>query len=432
MKNRCLAILLLLFVFSASIVGQPSRMTNIRTYKITMKLDTISRRIAIRNEIDVEKVDTNRNPRLFLSSFIQIDSAIVNGRKLYLSRVGDTLCLHIGILKKSKLTFWYSIPIDSFIYDKAIVLTRGMKWCPYLHDNISVLNSEVTVPAGYKVYSSGTLASKSADSDNITYKYSNRINSGLPFIIAPIDYYSETTKYQNGFSIDYCFLNKDTSLQNSIIKESLSALNFCSSYIGNYKQKQLTYIEVPNFGSAQSLETFIMMSSDFIKYFGLSQSMRFWVAHETIHQWIGVGYFNSIYTTPRYGTFIEESLTEYMRYVYIEKTFGQDSIASQIKYVVNIYNTEIKGTDQDVLCSDNSPGQVIYCNAPLIFHVLRINIGDVKWQSFIRKLYSDNYGRGIGYDDFKHTLEHYANYTVIEQMEKYINSKGIPDKIVNK
>ena len=116
MKNRCLAILLLLFVFSASIVGQPSRMTNIRTYKITMKLDTISRRIAIRNEIDVEKVDTNRNPRLFLSSFIQIDSAIVNGRKLYLSRVGDTLCLHIGILKKSKLTFWYSIPIDSFIW----------------------------------------------------------------------------------------------------------------------------------------------------------------------------------------------------------------------------------------------------------------------------------------------------------------------------
>jgi len=67
------------------------------------------------------------------------------------------------------------------------------------------------------------------------------------------------------------------------------------------------------------------MCSDFIKYFGLSQSMRFWVAHETIHQWIGVGY-----------------------------------------------------------------------------------------------------------DDFKRTLEHYANAMVIEQMEKHLNSKGIPDNIVTK
>ncbi|MFZ4522556.1 MAG: hypothetical protein ACOYNC_12680 [Bacteroidales bacterium] len=306
-----------------------------------------------------------------------------------------------------------------------------MKWCPYLHDNISVLNSEVTVPSGYKVFSSGTLDVQQTNGNNITYKYSNRFNSGLPFIIAPKGYYSETVKYQNGFAIKYCFLNNDTTLQHAIINESLSALDFCSGYIGHYKRKQLTYVEVPDFGSAQSLESFILMSSEFIKYFGLSQSMRFWVAHETIHQWIGVGYFNSIYTSPRYGNLIEESLTEYMRYVYVEKTFGQDSLAGQVKYVINIYNTEIKGTDQDVMCSDTLPSRVIYCNAPLIFHVVRKDIGDVKWQTFIRKLYSGNYGRGIGYDDFKRTLEHYANNSVIEQMEKHINSRGIPGEIVN-
>jgi hypothetical protein len=429
---RNFAILLLIFAFSVSVAGQTPMRTNIKSYTIKMKLDTISRRIEIRNLINIEKADTNRKSKLFLSSNIDIDSAKVNGRKLKLSRAGDTLCLQISIVKSNKLTFWYSIPIDLFTYDKAIVLTRGMKWCPYLQDNISALNSEVTVPVGYKVYSSGSLESKSMEENNITYKYSNRINSGLPFIIAPIDYYSEITKHQNGFSIKYCFLNKNTSLQNSIISESLSTLNFCTNHIGNYKRKQLTYIEVPNFGSAQSLETFILMSSEFIKYFGLSQNMRFWVSHETIHQWIGVGYFNSIYTSPKYGTFIEESLTEYLRYVYIEKTFGKDSLAGQIKYVVNIYNTEIKGTDQDVSISINIPSRVIYCNAPLIFHVVRMDIGDIKWQSFIRKLYSKYYGRGVGFDDFIKTLKLYANNAVINQMEKYINTKGIPDKIVYK
>ena len=121
-----------------------------------------------------------------------------------------------------------------------------------------------------------------------------------------------------------------------------------------------------------------------------------------------------------------------MRYVYIEKTFGKDSLAGQIKYVVNIYNTEIKGTDQDVPISINIPSRVIYCNAPLIFHVVRMDIGEIKWQSFIRKLYSTYYGRGIGYDDFVKTLKLYANNAVIKQMEEYINTKGIPDKIVCK
>ena len=382
-----------------------------------MKLDIGLKRIEIKNILDIEKVDTNRNTNLFLAPYIAIDSVKVKGRKLKFSRVGDTLYLKIDILKRSKLTFWYSIPIDSFMYDKAIVLTRGMKWCPYLDDNISALNSEVTVPNGYKVYSSGTLNSKSIGEKTVTYKYSNKINSGLPFIIAPIDYYSEITKQQNGFSIKYYFLNKDTSLQKSIITESLSALKFCIDYIGSYKRQQLTYIEVPKFGSAQSLETFILMSSEFIKYFGLYKDMRFWVAHETIHQWIGVGYFNSIYKSSQYGTFIEESLTEYMRYVYLEKTFGQDSLTGQIKYVVNIYNTEIKGTDQDVPISSNKPSRVIYCVAPLIFHVVRMDIGDEKWQAFIRKLYSKYYGRCIDYEDFKKTLGHYATKDVIKKME---------------
>ena len=422
----------MIFAFSASIAGQTSVGTNIKAYTIKMKLDTTLKRIEIRNLIDIEKVDTNRNTKLFLSSDIAIDSVKADGRKLKLSRAGDTLFLQMGILKRNLLTFWYSIPIDSFMYDKAIVLTRGMKWCPYLHDNISVLKSEVTVPNGYKVYSSGTLDSRNIGKYNCTYEYSNKINSGLPFIIAPTNYYSEITKQQNGISIKYCFLNKDTSLQKSIINESLAALKFCSSYIGDYKRQQLTYIEVPKFGSAQSIETFILMSSEFINYFSLYKDMRFWVAHETIHQWIGVGYFNSIYNSPQYGTFIEESFTEYMRYVYLEKTFGQDSLAGQIKYVVNIYNKEIKGTDQDVSISSNKPSRVIYCNAPLIFHVVRMDIGDIKWQSFVRKLYSKYYGRCVDYEDFKNTLRLYATKDVINKMEENINKKGIPDKIVCK
>ena len=52
---RNFAILLLIFAFSVSIAGQPSKMTNIRSYTIKMKLDTSLKRIAIKNLIDLEK-----------------------------------------------------------------------------------------------------------------------------------------------------------------------------------------------------------------------------------------------------------------------------------------------------------------------------------------------------------------------------------------
>ena len=428
MKN--LPVLLLFLAFSALSAGQMPAGTNIRAYRIRMTLDTGLRRIAICSQVDVAKGDGSRNTSLILAHDITMDSARMNGRDLPFCRNGDTLCLLTGLLTNSRLTFWYSISTDSFMYDKAIVLTRGMKWCPYLHDNISTLHSEVTVPEGYRVYSSGTPGRRRPGKTNCTYKFSSRVNSGLPFIIAPAGYYTEKSGHQDGFSIKYCFLNKDSSLQRSIMTESLSALKFCNEYIGRYKQRQLTYIEVPGFGSAQSLETFILMSSEFIRYFNLYKDMKSWVAHETIHQWIGTGYFNAIYSSPRYGTFIEESLTEYMRYVYIEKCYGLDSLAGQIKHLVNIYNNEIKGTDQDLPASGNQPGRVFYCTAPLIFHLVRQDIGDLKWQRFIRKLYSGYYGRGIDYEIFKKTLSLYATPDVITRMEENINRKGIPGGII--
>ena len=61
-----------------------------------------------------------------------------------------------------------------------------------------------------------------------------------------------------------------------------------------------------------------------------------------------------------------------------------------------------------------------------MLHTIRLEIGDSKWQSFIRKLYADNYGKVIDYNTFKNTLSLYANPSVIEKMENSMNKKGIP------
>jgi len=429
MKNFILLLFLLIVFCSFQETKKPEVV--ITSYNIEMKLDTVLRKLDIQAVLHIENPDTAGVIQLLFSHRMKIDKAQVNGKPVNYKFANDTLSARVGSLNKIELTLNYSLPIDTFKHDKIFALSRGMKWCPYFHDNLSELNSKVTVPKGYKVYSSGELISNNETSDGRCFEFHNKINSGLPFIIAPISYYKEIDKKQNNISIKYCFHNPDTALTNSLIKESLKAMDFCINYIGDYNRTQLTYIEFPGFGSAQSLETFLLMSDDFIKYFGLYHDMKFWVSHETIHQWIGAGYFNTIYKSPKYACFIEESLTEYMRDIYIEKTFGKDSLAGEIKDRVHTYNKEIKGTDQDVPVSSNMQIRVTYVLGPLIFHVVRMKIGEDNWHKFISSLYSKYYGKVIDYEIFKKELSVYASPSVISNMENELETKGIPKEIAN-
>lgn len=159
--------------------------------------------------------------------------------------------------------------------------------------------------------------------------------------------------------------------------------------------------------------------------------IRFWPTHETIHQWVGAGYFNTISKNTKNRWFIEESLTEYLRYVYVEKTYGTDSLKIEIKKSIDYYNKQIKGTSQDVSISANLPNDITYCIGPLIFHTVRMEMGDENWHKFIQKLYANNYGNVIDYNMFKKLLSKYAGYSIIQKMEDRMNTKGVPKEFCN-
>jgi hypothetical protein len=427
MRNSIFFLILLIVFSSFYSIGKNE--ADVISYSIVMKLDTVARKLEVQNVINIENSGSSKICTFLFWNNIKINNAQLNGKNLDYKFDNDTLSVNIGSAKKIKLTLNYTIPIDSLItFHKygIIALTRGNWWCPFISDDISALHSKITVPGGFIVYSSGELINYSETANGNYFEYYNFINSGLPIIIAPENYYKQVSKKQDNISIKYYFHNPDHALTNSIIDESLATIHFCVNYIGNYNRSQLTYIEYPGFPSAQALETFVMMGSDFIKYY---PQMKYWVAHETIHEWMGAGYFNAMSKSNKYGRFIEESLTEYMRYLYLEKTFGQDSLAGQIKHMINVFNNEIKGTDQDVPILVNLPNRVTYCVGPLIFHVVRKEMGEENWHNFIKSLYSKYYGKMIDYNDFRKELSIFTNQSVISKMEKSIESKGIPIEI---
>ena len=429
MKNSIL--FLVLFIVLCSFDRIKKNDIDITSYNLVLKLDTVNRRLNIQADILIKNPDTLKTIKLLFSDNMKINSALLNGKPLEIGHREDTLFVNTGKTNIINLTINYTLATDTFKHDKMIALTRAMWWCPFVRDNVSELNLKITLPKEYNAYSSGELISNSETNNSNYYEFHNKLNSGLPLFIAPTAYYKETDKKLDNISIKYYFHNPDTALDNSIIKESLKTIDFCVHYIGNYKRTQLTYIEFPGFPSAQSLETFLMMGSDFIKMFGKYPDMKFWVSHETIHQWIGAGYFDAIYTSPKYSRFIEESLTEFMRDIYLGKTFGKDSLAGQIKDRIKIYDKEVKRTEQDVPVSSNQANRVTYVLGPLIIHVVHMKIGEDNWQKFISSFYSKYYGKIIDYDIFKKELSVYADSAVINNMENELETKGIPKEFAS-
>ena len=422
MKKLALLSLLLLFVVNVMAV---EKRPEIISYRLDMKLDSAGRLLNVQALIHLAKNDSAREVRLNFADIIPIHKATCNGDTIVYRRSQDGLLFQLPPVRKCKLQFDYTLETDSFKSDRVIALVRARKWLPYFFDNVASSEINLTVPAQYYAYSSGIQHDYQFDGVNREYHFNVKVNAGIPLFIAPVDYYTEVSQQWKGKQLCYFFHTTDTAKANTVARESLLAFRFAYRFIGKYRPTTFTYIEFPGFDFCQSMPGFVLMGPEYITNVN-KPDKRYWVGHETLHQWVGNGYFTALYNHSSYGRFMEESLTEYLRMVCLQKSFGDDTLKAMLHENCRIYNTYIKGTAEDLPIAANRPNWVTYTVGPLIWHLVRQEMGDKKWQHFIRKLYSKYYGKVIDYSVFRRQLTKFASEETVLKMEQYLNAKGIP------
>jgi hypothetical protein len=422
MKKLALLSMILLCAMTV-VVGE--RRIEIVSYRLDMRLDSAGRLLNVQALIKLAKDDSIKAVRLNFADIIPIHEATCNGDTIGYRRSQDGLLLQLPAFRKGELRFNYTLETDSFKSDRVIALVRARKWFPYLYDNVASSEINLTVPAGYYAYSSGKQSGYEFDGTNRQYHFRVKVNAGMPLFIAPVDYYTGQTQQWKGRKLNYVFHTTDTAKANTVVRESLQVFRFANKFIGKYKPTTFTFIEFPGFDFCQSMPGFVLMGPEYIADVN-KPDKRYWVGHETFHQWVGNGYFTRLYNHSSYTRFTEESLTEYLRMVYLQKSFGDDTLKAMLRENCRIYNTYIKDTAEDLPIAANRPNWVTYTLGPVIWHVVRGEMGDKKWQKFIRKLYSKYYGKVIDYAVFREQLVKFASEETVIRMEKCLNEKGIP------
>jgi len=133
--------------------------------------------------------------------------------------------------------------------------------------------------------------------------------------------------------------------------------------------------------------------------------------------------------------FVEESIDEYLKAMYVEHLYGSDSLRRMLKdfYLANYHAVVEDGKDvaiMDVVSVNNSneDAQAIYAKGPLVLHQLRRCMGDDNWNNMIKKVYQDFQKKLFTLEDFKIYISKYDHGGKCPGLfNDLLISKGIPE-----
>ena len=312
------------------------------------------------------------------------------------------------------------------------VMKRFDRWYPLQIGDIFNANLTVNVPDNLTTISNGSFKKQLLTNYRAAFKWKTSNESDLALFVFNSDSMEYKSEVVEGTRMNFYFVPglKDEQKIISLVKSSFSYYN---GLLGKYKNKDFTVIEIPaGYYLGQGLHTLLLFTPTLLQYI---PDPGAWVPHEVGHQWIE----NSIQIDlqSKGGWFIEESLTEYLRAMYVEHEYGTDSLSRILKdvYLAN-YNELVKeGQDVtvlDVVSVNNSieEAQCIYAKGPIILHQVRRCMGDENWIAMIKMVYTDYQGKFFALEDFRKCISKYdTNGKCLKLFNDMIITKGIPENL---
>jgi hypothetical protein len=411
----------------------------INDYNINVALDLIARQFDMNTQVDIQKKDSSSILEFLLSNYASINSVCLDNSEIIPFRYSGKDTVVLTLQKKTRknvklhLIFKYTLPADSFKVDKGMfVMKRSDRWYPFQVGHLFNSRLIVAVPENQITISNGKCMKKLLVDHLEKYAWRTKYEHDLSlFIFDPdsMEYKSENIERTR---LNFYFVPglKD---EQKIISLVRSSFIFYSKLIGKYQDRNFTVIEIPaEWFLGQGLHSFLLFTPVLLKNI---PDPRAWVPHEVGHQWIGN--IIPIYEQAKGFWFVEESLDEYLKAMFVEHEYGSDSLQHYMSnfYLAN-YKANVKnGKDvsiMDVTSVNNSieEAQAIYAKGPIILHKLSKCMSDESWTSMIKEIYKNFQHQLFTLDDFKKCIRRYDHDGhCLKLFNDLLHVKAIPESI---
>jgi hypothetical protein len=428
----------LLLMISVNLLFGQLHDINITSYDIDIEYDAETDTLKVVAQIGIKKPPEEKSIFLYFSSRVDINRIGIYSGNNSLSTINyeyigqDSLLIHLPKekVKAENITLDFDYALRAYALENSMAFfRREYRWYPLLYGESSYWRISAIVPKEHKVVSVGRIVSEVSfpDYEKITWKTDIPLTS-FPLIIFSTDIYEETIMDVYDIPVTFYFYSADSVTVNGIISQICESFKFYNDFLGEYAHNQLTFVELPpplEFG--QSLGSLVMAGGIFVEYF--TRGFNGWPAHEVGHEWIGHGIFFEPYAKGR--GFVEESLTEYLRLMYIEHSEGEEALKETMYEALERYKAVIS-TERDIPILDihypmGEYAMIIHTKGPYIIHKLRKSIGDENWHNLLREMYDNFLGKFFTYHDFEELISKYDDDgTILSSLRKNLTTKGIP------
>jgi len=200
-------------------------------------------------------------------------------------------------------------------------------------------------------------------------------------------------------------------------------VEFFSNYIGPYPYNKLANVQSKTiFGG--------MENASAIFYFEKSAeeniSTEDLIAHEIAHQWFG-----DMVTEKKFShLWLSEGFATYMADIYLESKYGFDSMNNRLKEERNKVIEYDARSGKPVVDSISSLMTLLnpnsYEKGGWVLHMLRRQLGDSMFQTFIRKYYDRYKGKNADTEDLEKIAEEVAGKDLQQFFGQWLYTPGIP------
>ncbi|MDZ7373537.1 MAG: M1 family aminopeptidase [candidate division KSB1 bacterium] len=318
---------------------------------------------------------------------------------------------------------WLSRTSSGIISAAGVYLAPSSLWYPTVPGNLSALRVAVRTPAPLEVVSQGALRQRRLQGEWVYTVWEERQpQKGIYLAAGP---WRITQIPMMRYAVMCYFSPEATSslgLERGYLEACANYLSLYERLLGPYPYWKFAVVE--NFlPTGYGLPSFTLIGSEVLRLpFIISTSL----GHEICHNWWG----NAVYVAPGTGNW-SEGLTTYCAEHYYAEQQGAEQAAhfrmglnrEYLSYVTPETDFPLRRFRER---SDPASRAIGYAKSAMVFHQLRLLVGDEKFWNALRNIYRDYRFRHASWDDFRRVFEEFHGEKLGWFFDQWLDRTGAP------
>jgi hypothetical protein len=305
------------------------------------------------------------------------------------------------------------------IRPEGVYLDGGSGWYPLLPgDERITFDLTVRLPGGWDAVSQGTRTRHEATGDGTIVRWVCDTPQSAIWLLA--GRFREYSKQVGDATAMVFFREPDDELANKYLEAAGEYIGMYERLVGEYPYGKFALVE--NFWeTGYGMPSFTLLGPRIIRFPFIIESSY---PHEILHNWWG----NSVYIDYGSGNW-GEGLTAYLSDHLLKEQKGQG--ASHRQETLQKYaDYVLQGRDIPLTAFRSRHGSVTeavgYGKTLMVFHMLRIVIGDDLFREGLRTFYADNLYRTADWQDLEKSFEQVTGQELGWFFDQWIERTGSP------